>query len=227
MPTRIAIVYALEHSRGVRCEDGAIEPEKRMSDYEAKQAARKSLADALKAANPGLVPVSDKVNALVAAAKNIRIELKRAFPGVKFTVRTERYSGGDSINVGWIDGPMTDQVRSIIGKYAAGTFDGMTDCYNYAPGAWNTAFGDAKYVFANRDMSEAGAESAIRTVFAKYAGNLKDIARPTGADVKAGRVWAIRVPGLNDGLCELINVEWSRRTWALTKGAPAVEEVVA
>lgn len=198
-----------------------------MSDYQAKQAARKSLADALKAANPGLVPVSDKVNALVAAAKNIRIELKRAFPGVKFSVRSDRFSGGDSIDVNWIDGPTTAQVRLIIDKYKAGTFDGMTDCYNYEPCSWTAAFGDAKYVSANRSMSEAGAESAIRTVFAKYAGNLKDIARPTGADVKAGRVWAIRVPGLNDGLCELINVEWSRRTWALTKGAPAVEEVMA
>jgi hypothetical protein len=39
------------------------------------------------------------------AASNIRAELKKAFPGVKFSVRSETFSGGDSIDVKWMDGP--------------------------------------------------------------------------------------------------------------------------
>jgi hypothetical protein len=66
-----------------------------MTDWKAKQAAKASAAAALQASFPKLVPVGGKIDGLNAAAKNMRIELKAAFPGVKFTVRSERYSGGD------------------------------------------------------------------------------------------------------------------------------------
>ena len=52
--------------------------------WRAKKLARQSVAAALQAANPHLVPVgSVKGGSLVAAAKNARAELKAAFPGVK------------------------------------------------------------------------------------------------------------------------------------------------
>mgnify|MGYP007083424983 CR=1 FL=1 len=65
-----------------------------------------------------------------AAAKAIRSELKKAFPGQKFSVTSTSYSGGDSVRVSWVDGPLMDQVDSIAGKYQYGSFDGMTDSYN-------------------------------------------------------------------------------------------------
>ena len=84
-------------------------------------------------------------------AKNIRIELKKAFPEVKFSVRSESYSGGDHININWTDGPLTDDVEKITGKYQKGDFDGMEDIYNYNhENVWPDVFGGSRYVFENR-----------------------------------------------------------------------------
>lgn len=121
----------------------------------------------LQAKYPYLIPVG-KFNSRVTAAKNIRIELARAFPGVKFYVRSDRFSGGDSIDVGWTDGPTSEKVRGIIEKYQPGWFDGMTDIYNYTPSAWTTAFGQAKYVSSCRSYSDAVIESVIEQEKEKY-----------------------------------------------------------
>lgn len=189
-------------------------------DWKAQQAARESAARALQAAFPNLVPVSDKTDSLQAAAKNIRLELKQAFPGVKFSVKSRRFSGGDAIDVRWIDGPTDAQVTPIVRRFQAGSFDGMTDSYTYEQSAWRDAFGDARYISTARDHSARAIESAIRTVFARYAGNLRGIARPTAADYESGKLCAIPVPGLNDTLSSLIRSTASRRCWCLTKVNP-------
>lgn len=91
------------------------------------------------------------------AAENIRRELKRAFPGIKFSVRSSVYSGGDSIRIGWTDGPTQAAVETIADKYEAGRFDGMDDSYTYRRGLdaiWGEIFGDAQYVFADRSFSD-------------------------------------------------------------------------
>jgi hypothetical protein len=41
-------------------------------------------------------------------AANIRKELKRVFPSVKFSVTSDSFSGGNSIHIGWTDGPLTE-----------------------------------------------------------------------------------------------------------------------
>ena len=58
-------------------------------------------------------------------AKIIRKELKAAFPGVKFSVKTGR-SGFDIVRVEWIDGPTRSEVDALMRKYATQGFDGMT-----------------------------------------------------------------------------------------------------
>lgn len=63
------------------------------------------------------------------AAKQIRVILKKEFPGQKFSVTSENYSMGDSVRVNWIDGPKTDDVSPLIKHFQYGTFDGMTDSY--------------------------------------------------------------------------------------------------
>ena len=200
-------------------------------DWKAKQAAKASAAAALQAAFPKLVPVGGKVDGLNAAAKNMRLQLKEAFPGVKFSVRSERYSGGDSINVGWQDGPTTEQVESIVKRYQGGNFNGMEDIYEYSADAWNDAFGDAKYVFSNRSYSDKALASAIRTVKAKYAGNLaaKGIEDISIADYRAGKLYSVDI--MDNGsdywsLQSIIYREALRRTWAINKAAPvkAMEE---
>lgn len=65
------------------------------------------------------------------AAAQIRKELKTAFPTVKFTVRSESFSMGNSVDVIYVDGPKVELVEAIVGKFQYGKFDGSDDSYNY------------------------------------------------------------------------------------------------
>ncbi|MCL4306634.1 hypothetical protein KJZ99_12050 [bacterium] len=60
----------------------------------------------------------------VDAAKLLRKELAREFPGQKFRVRSTRSL---SLSVDWIDGPTIKQVEEITQHYAGEGFDGMID----------------------------------------------------------------------------------------------------
>ncbi|MBX3603223.1 MAG: hypothetical protein KF863_21590 [Rubrivivax sp.] len=196
-----------------------------MTDWKAKEAALSVAVRALIARFPYLVTVShvNGRDGLNCAAKNMRIELARAFPGVKFSVRSRRFSGGDAIDVSWVDGPTSQQVDEIIDRYSAGSFNGMEDIYEYrGDRAWVAAFGDAKYVNSQRSSSDKAIASAIRTVFARYAGNLDGIEQPTVEAYRSGGLRSVRVPHLGDELGDLISREVSRRTWALNK-APTVQ----
>jgi hypothetical protein len=186
-------------------------PENEMQDWKAQQAARQSVAAAAQAANPHLVPISDKVDSLQAAAKNIRIELARTFPGVKFSVKSSRFSGGDSITVRWTDGPTSAQVDEIADRYQAGSFDGMADIYEYSHSAWRDAFGDAKYIHSTRENSDRAIASAIRTVC-----NQHDIEAPAVEQFRAGKLWGVGGNGCHD-LQSLIHQCAARRTWMLAK----------
>lgn len=65
-------------------------------------------------------------------AKIIRNDLKQAFPGHKFSVRSSNYAGGSSIHIEWTDGPSDSEVDDLIGHYAGSGFDGSIDmayCY--------------------------------------------------------------------------------------------------
>ena len=185
------------------------------TDYKAKQAAQESAAQAMHAAFPHLTPVGGKVDGLQAAAKNIRIELKAAFPSVKFSVKSRRFSMGDAIDVSWEDGPTTDQVEDITGKYQAGSFNGQTDCYEYGADSWTRAFGDAKYVHTSREASDKAILSAIRTVSARY--DLPEGAEVTPETYKGGKLWSVNMGGTN--LQEVVGRTIQRRTWAIAKAA--------
>lgn len=65
-------------------------------------------------------------------AKLVRKALKRDFPGVKFSVRTE---DGTAINIRWTDGPLQRHVDSTVAPYKGGGFDGMIDLEYYQT-AW-------------------------------------------------------------------------------------------
>jgi hypothetical protein len=88
-------------------------------------------------------------------AANVREELRRTFPGHKFRVTSESYSGGNSIDVKWSMGPTVDEVKAITGKYVAGSFDGMTDSYTYEYSGYSDAvravLGQIKYLSNDRD----------------------------------------------------------------------------
>jgi len=128
--------------------------QKKQEDDAAKAAAeRQKTLERIKKEHPELETTekSGKSSHALGAA-NIRRELKKTFPGVKFSVRSESYSGGDSINISWDYGPFAKDVEAITGKYQEGNFNGMEDIYEYNRSPWPEVFGGAKYVFESRNI---------------------------------------------------------------------------
>ena len=99
------------------------------------------------------------------AAKNIRKELKLAFPDSKFSVRKAHHG---SVNVAWWDGPTTKEVEAFTNKYKAGSFNGMEDIYETKISPWNTVFGGSEYIFCGRSYSLEFLQAAVRKVCAQH-----------------------------------------------------------
>ena len=123
-----------------------------------------------------------KYSGRVLAARNIRTELKRAFPAVKFSVRSDSFSMGNSVDISWTDGPTSKQVEAITNKYESGTFDGMTDCYNYEGTPFKDVFGESKYVQQSRQISEKGFNKIVLALVEEYG--IKDL--PTWEEYSHG-----------------------------------------
>jgi hypothetical protein len=87
------------------------------------------------------------------AAKQLREELKKTFPDTKFSVKSESFSGGDSIRISWTDGAAYNDVRKIGRKYQEGSFNGMEDIYEYDKEKPEGIIDQVTYVFADRDYS--------------------------------------------------------------------------
>ena len=64
-------------------------------------------------------------------AKLVRAALKTAFPGQKFSVRSQTYAGGASNDNRWTDGPSSTEVDKVAGQYNGAGFDGMIDLKTY------------------------------------------------------------------------------------------------
>lgn len=132
----------------------------------------KRLAAELRAKYPWAVASSAKLSEYARAAKNIKKELSLAFPGVKFSVKSESYSGGDSVDVRWENGPRYKDVEAVINKYQYGNFNGMDDIYEYDHSAMAEAvgivLGQAKYVHGSRSTSEDVREAVTAAVRASH-----------------------------------------------------------
>jgi hypothetical protein len=94
-------------------------------------------------------------------AKLVRAALKAGFPGVKFSVRSDKYSGGASIDISWTDGPYEKDVEKVANRYQGTDFDGMQDMKIYRSGTLiglpggeveEVKFG-ADFVFTHRELS--------------------------------------------------------------------------
>lgn len=87
----------------------------------------------------------------------------------------------------WSDGVTVAEVETISKKYQGGSFDGMTDCYNYSTDAWNEAFGSAMYVQTSRNYSSDFVTETIAEIGAEWHGeNL-----PTADDYRNGHLFSI------------------------------------
>lgn len=82
---------------------------------------------------------------------NLIAELKNNFPGVKFSVTKRHYS---TYNVEWINGPTTEEVAKITGKFEDHQSDFTGDFRDYSPSNFNRVFGGFKYIFENRKATE-------------------------------------------------------------------------
>ncbi len=132
----------------------------RAAEVERENAARRAEERVKHAAdNPHLLKKSDKPDWSEArlVAHNVRIELKKRFPKTKFRVQVS----GNGVNVGWTDGPTTQMVKEFTARHEHGSFDGMTDMYNYDPDAtFSDVFGGVNYVSENRDATTEGVRYA-------------------------------------------------------------------
>lgn len=151
-----------------------------------------------------LTRIENGVDASKIAAANIRKLLKKQFKGVKFSVRKDGYS---AINVSWTDGPTVAQVKEVTQRFERGSFNGMTDSYDYKRSPWCQVFGGVDYVFESRELSDEHKARAIDALWKRYPANLAGIDKPTPEALRAGECNWINVPGFNDPLPTLIRLE--------------------
>lgn len=110
----------------------------------------------------------DEYNRLV-TAKNIRAELKKYFPGIKFSVRKGSGRGSLSINVEWVDGPCREAVETKLENFKRIASYDVDDSAQYKRHAW--IFGTTEYLFCNHDYSDEVLQAAIDKINARYKVN--------------------------------------------------------
>ena len=93
-----------------------------------------------------------KSSSHAAASAAIKAELAKAFPHVKFSVRSDSLSMGNSVDISWQNGPTVKQVEAISQKYQYGSFNGMEDIYETTN--YRDDIPQAKYVSEHREVNE-------------------------------------------------------------------------
>jgi len=150
--------------------------------------------DELRENYPYLKQVSKDDRSAKVGASNIRIELKHAFPSVKFSVRMR---SGSAIDINWTDGPTVKQVENISGKYQFGNFNGMEDIYEHnSDNVFPDVFGGNNYIFSHRNYSDEYIQIALDNDYAEYEHNYisADISKPTVEAFRKGSLYNICDP---------------------------------
>ncbi|MEL7265544.1 MAG: LPD29 domain-containing protein [Planctomycetota bacterium] len=131
--------------------------------------------------NPHLTPLDDSNRrGGVDVAKNVRKALKKAFPGVKFRVRSN-YS---SVRVSWTDGPTRSDVAPYVERHKSGTFDGMTDCQGWdRDNTFGQVFGECRFASVTREFSDES-----REVVRGFLANEYNLSDPKPSDYIDGHV---------------------------------------
>lgn len=144
-----------------------------------------------------LIQTNSDTPSRVTAAKNIRIELKAAFPNTKFKVTSESFSMGNAIDISWVDGPTIKEAEKITDKYQYGDFDGMTDSYNYRDNrAFTDKYGSSKYVNCSRRYSDESIQAAIDETVNKWG--MPHNGKPTVELYKSGNMYGLLVGNVTD-----------------------------
>lgn len=97
---------------------------------------------------------------VVEKGKILKKELGYSFPDQKFSVTTDKYTGGSSITVSWEDGVAEEDVQEV------------TDMYQYTYPDQDTQSGYHhvdNHVFTKRDISDEAKESVASEILEKFA----------------------------------------------------------
>lgn len=121
-----------------------------------------------------------KITPWALAAKNIKLELRDKWPHVKFSVRSDSFSMGDSVSVHWELGPTTKQVDEILHKYVTSSFDGMQDLKTCFSTPFTEKHGGSDYVNGSREYPDSLREQVGRDLCAlqhkEYSGpNMREL----------------------------------------------------
>ena len=100
------------------------------------------------------------------ASEEIRKVLKIAFPGIKFSVKSSTYSGGDSVRISWENGPTMKQVEQYTKDFQYGNFNSMEDIYENTN--TNKNIPQVKYLFLDREMSKNLADFLRKEIIKKH-----------------------------------------------------------
>ena len=82
---------------------------------------------------------------IVNTAKMLRRELADTFPKTKFSVRVDRYSLGEAINVFWVNGVSSNKVDMMLRKYEEISYDTISG---------EILSGGNRYVHGHRRVTE-------------------------------------------------------------------------
>ncbi len=132
-------------------------------------------------------------------AKLVRQALRESFPGMKFSVRSQTYSGGASIHISWTDGPNSAQVEAIVDTFKAAYFDGSIDyqgSIHHMLDGQQVHFG-ADFIFCRREHSDEAVKAAIGRVYRRLQGHFEHdgIEEPTVEAFRRGQLWAVELSG--------------------------------
>lgn len=176
----------------------ALEQERRNAEDEVNRLAFSQACEKLRQDFPKLKTADKEPDPFKRAIDNLRALLKENFPGVKFSVRKDYYG---SIKIKWTDGPTQMQVAAISNRFKGGKFDGMEDIYRYEFSPWTACFGEAKYISADRELSDELLAFGLDKLYEAIPGNLSGIKRP---EIGALRGYGIppNIPGLNISIPE-------------------------
>jgi len=108
------------------------------------------------------------------AAANMRILLKEAFKGVKFSVTSDY----NKVSISWTDGPSDKQVNEVIGRFDIGASDSQSDYFYTVSTAFSQLFGGVQYLFTRREVSDSLVQVAIDRLYADR------IEKPTVTDYR-------------------------------------------
>lgn len=108
-------------------------------------------------------------------AKEIRKVLKEKYPAVKFSVRSNVYAGGASIQVAYdSDQAQAEDVKALMRFFEGATFDGMIDLKSYKdPVKYNGQIVDwgSDYVFVNNEYENRIRHAEYMARYAVVGGN--------------------------------------------------------